>query len=49
MNDASTKTDGNSHQRTMRVIKRHQKDGESVERFEEDILNALSSFMINVM
>lgn len=36
-NDASTQTDGSSHQRTVRVIRRYQKDGESVERFEEDI------------
>uniref|UniRef100_K1R5Y0 Uncharacterized protein n=1 Tax=Magallana gigas TaxID=29159 RepID=K1R5Y0_MAGGI len=39
-NDASTQTDGSSHQRTVRVIRRYQKDGESVERFEEDIWNA---------
>lgn len=39
-NDASTQTDESSHQRTVRVIRRYQKDGESVERFEEDIWNA---------
>lgn len=39
-NDASTQPDGSSHQRTVRVIRRYQKDGESVERFEEDIWNA---------
>lgn len=40
MKDTSKQTDGSSHQRTMPVIRRYQKDGESVERFEEDILNA---------
>lgn len=42
--DAETQTDtnlkaGKSHQKIIRVTRKFQKDGETVERFEEDIWN----------
>ncbi|XP_062609656.1 uncharacterized protein LOC134271478 [Saccostrea cucullata] len=35
--DVSTQTDRSRHQRTVRVVRKYQKDGECVERVEEDI------------
>ena len=37
--DASTQTQQISHQKTVRIIRKYQKDGECVERFEEDVWN----------
>ncbi|XP_056011948.1 uncharacterized protein LOC125676171 isoform X2 [Ostrea edulis] len=37
--DVSTQTDTGRHQRTVRVVRKYQKDGECVERVEEDIWN----------
>lgn len=39
MLDASTQTQRISHQKTVRIIRKYQKDGECVEKFEEDIWN----------
>ncbi|XP_062595296.1 uncharacterized protein LOC134256628 [Saccostrea cucullata] len=37
--DASTQTDTSRHQKTVRVVRKYQRDGECVERVEEDIWN----------
>ncbi|XP_062599961.1 uncharacterized protein LOC134261551 [Saccostrea cucullata] len=38
--DVGVQTDGGSHKKTVRVIRRYQKDGESIEKFEEEVWNA---------